>query len=426
MGETVPLKLPIGRRVTPQRTEYRRLSESAEMGSVTRGQLAVLAHNLPCTGLINASESHLLVTLVNTASPEAFDKDGRPIIFKSNQQLAFEINRSVGRVSRMLSNLFDAGLVTMQDSGNYKRYPHRNADGLIVDGCGIDMRILIVRYRELDGLVRQAKAEKAAASAALRRYRGALRNLRYALATATGLSERARSRLEARLERVVAVVGIAAKASSAVLRRATALFEWLIERALQLCRRSESALVTENSASANAENDMHRQITNPDPIVNSNENRRSAHAEQLSLLEAGSASQWAYEASLGGGSRQVNEPKHPPQALVALQDLVRAIPALDTYGFALPHTWAELARIVPQMCRIAGISDDARRRAVDQMGEQQAAVAVAVTLQKFDRQEVTSPGGYLRAMTERAAAGELHLARSVFRLLARNMTEALN
>ncbi|TIT21061.1 MAG: replication protein C, partial [Mesorhizobium sp.] len=301
MGEAVPLKRPIGRRVTPQRTGYRRLSESAELGSVTRGQLAVLAHNLPCTGLINASESHLLVTLVNTASPEAFDKGGRPIIFKSNQQLAFEINRSVGRVSRMLSNLFDAGLVTMQDSGNYKRYPHRNADGLIVDGCGIDMRILIVRYRELDGLVRQAKAEKAAASAALRRYRGALRNLRYALATATGLSERARSRLEARLERVVAVVGIAAKASSAVLRRATTLFEWLIERALQLCRRSEPALVTENSACANAENDMHRQTTNPDPIVNSNENRRSAHAEQLRLLEAGSASQWAYEASLGGG-----------------------------------------------------------------------------------------------------------------------------
>ncbi|MER8886801.1 plasmid replication protein RepC [Mesorhizobium sp. M0816] len=426
MGEAVPLKRPIGRRVTPQRTEYRRLSESAEMGSVTRGQLAVLAHNLPCTGLINASESHLLVTLVNTASPEAFDKDGRPIIFKSNQQLAFEINRSVGRVSRMLSNLFDAGLVTMQDSGNYKRYPHRNADGVIVDGCGIDMRILIVRYRELDGLVRQAKAEKAAASAAMRRYRGALRNLRYALATATGLSERARSRLEARLERVVAVVGIAAKASSAVLRRTTALFEWLIERALQLCRRSESALVTENSACANAENDMHKQITSSDPIVNSNENRRSAHAEQLSLLEAGSASQWAYEASLGGGSRQVNQPKHPPQALVALQDLVRAIPALDTYGFALPRTWAELARIVPQMCRIAGISDDARRRAVDQMGELQAAMAVAVTLQKFDRQEVTSPGGYLRAMTERAAAGELHLARSVFGLMARNMTEVFN
>ncbi|MER8870558.1 replication initiation protein RepC [Mesorhizobium sp. M0814] len=426
MGEPVPLKRPIGRRVTPQRTEYRRLSESAEMGSVTRGQLAVLAHNLPCAGLINASESHLLVTLVNTASPEAFDKGGRPIIFKSNQQLAFEINRSVGRVSRMLSNLFDAGLVTMQDSGNYKRFPHRNADGLIVDGCGIDMRILIVRYRELDGLVRRAKAEKAAATAALRRYRGALRNLRYALATATSLSERARSGFEARLERVFAVVGIAAKASSGVLRRATALFEWLIERALRLCPRSESVLETENSACANAENDMHKQTTSPDQIVDSSENWRSADAEQLSLLEAGSASQWAYETSLGRGSYQVNQPKRLPHVVVALKDVLRAIPALNTYGFALPRTWADLVRIMPQMCRVTGISDDARRRAIDQMGEQQAAVAIAVTLQKFDRQEVTSPGGYLRAMTERAPAGELNLARSVFGLAARNLMKTVN
>ncbi|BBD41442.1 replication protein C (plasmid) [Aminobacter sp. Y103A] len=426
MGEPMPLKRPIGRRMTPQRAEYRRRAQSAEIGVVTRGQLAVLAHNLPCTGLINATESHLLVTLINTAPGEAFEKAGRPIIFKSNQQLAFEINRSAGRVSRMLSSLFDTGLVTMQDSGNYKRYPVRSASGSIVDGCGIDLRILIVRYRELDDLVRQAKAEKATARAALRRYRGALRNLRCALATVTDLSERARARQEARLERVVALVGTAAKASSGVLRRATALVEWFIERVLQLPRRPQVASEAEESTCMYAENDMHKQTTTPDPIANSNENRRSATAEQPNLLEAGSASQWAYETSLGRGSYQVNQPKRLPHVVMALQDVLRAIPALRTYGFALPRTWADLARLVPQMCCIAGISDDARRCAVAQMGEQQAAVAIAVTLQKFDRQEVSSPGGYLRAMTDRAAAGELHLARSVFGLAARNLMETVN
>ncbi|MES0000963.1 replication initiation protein RepC [Mesorhizobium sp. M0051] len=422
----MPPKRPIGRRMTSQRAEYRRLAQSAEIGVVTRGQLAVLAHNLPCTGLINATESHLLVTLINTAPGEACEKGGRPIIFKSNQQLAFEINRSAGRVSRMLSSLFDTGLVTMQDSGNYKRYPVRSASGSIVDGCGIDLRILIVRYRELDDLVRQAKAEKATARAALRRYRGALRNLRCALATVTDLSERARARHEARLERVVALVGTAAKASSGVLRRATALVEWFIERVLQLPRRPQVASEAEESTCTYAENDMHKQTTTPDPIINSNENWRSAAAEQLNLLEAGSASQWAYETSLGRGSYQVNQPKRLPHVVVALRDVLRAIPALRTYGFALPRTWADLARLVPQMCCIAGISDDARRCAVAQMGEQQAAVAIAVTLQKFDRQEVSSPGGYLRAMTDRAAAGELHLARSVFGLAARNLMETVN
>ncbi|TIV12956.1 MAG: replication protein C, partial [Mesorhizobium sp.] len=134
MGDPHTDRRPIGRRMTPQRADYRRLAQSAEIGTVTRGQLAVLAQNLTCTGLISATESHLLVTLVNTAPAEAFDKSGRPIIFKSNQQLGFEIGRSAGRVSRMLSSLFDAGLITMQDSGNYKRYPVRNGDGAIVDG----------------------------------------------------------------------------------------------------------------------------------------------------------------------------------------------------------------------------------------------------------------------------------------------------
>ncbi|RWH84015.1 MAG: replication protein C [Mesorhizobium sp.] len=426
MGDPHTDRRPIGRRMTPQRAAYRRLAQSAEIGTVTRGQLAVLAQNLTCIGLISATESHLLVTLVNTAPAEAFDKSGRPIIFKSNQQLGFEIGRSAGRVSRMLSSLFDAGLITMQDSGNYKRYPVRNGDGAIVDGCGIDMRILIARYRELDQLVRQAKAEKSAASAALRRYRGALRNLRYALATVTAPSDRVLARIAGRVERVVALVGVASKAPSALLRRASALFDWFVERLMQLPRRSESASETENSTCTNAVNGMHKQTTNPDPLEESNDNRRSANAEQLHLLEAGSASKRAYEQSLGGGLRQVNGRERQPQAVVALQDLVRAIPALKAYGFALPRNWADLARLVPQMCRLTGISDDACRRAVEQMGEQQAAVAIAVTLQKYDRQEVKSPGGYLRAMTDRAKAGELHLARSIFGLAARNSMEALN
>ncbi|WP_411756370.1 helix-turn-helix domain-containing protein [Sinorhizobium meliloti] len=158
--------------------------------------------------------------MINTAPAESFDRSGRPIVFKSNQQLAFEIGRSVGRVSRMLSSLFDAGLITTQDSGNYKRYPIRNGDGKITDGCGIDLRILIVRYAELDELVRQVRAQKKAADAALRRYRGALRNARYALSAAR-LSEDCLSRIGARIDRVSNIVGIAGKASSRVLRRAT-------------------------------------------------------------------------------------------------------------------------------------------------------------------------------------------------------------
>ena len=175
MKEVRKLARHVGRKLTPQRTAFLRLAQSAEIGTVTRGQLIRLAQALPCLGFLNGTEAHLLVAVINTAPAESYDKDGRPIVFKSNAALAFEIGRSEGRVSRMLSRLYDAGVITMQDSGNYKRYPVRNADGSIADACGIDLRILIARFSELDGMVRQAKAEQNAFRANLRRYRGAVR-----------------------------------------------------------------------------------------------------------------------------------------------------------------------------------------------------------------------------------------------------------
>ncbi|MDE3823776.1 hypothetical protein I7F13_16340 [Sinorhizobium meliloti] len=229
-------------------------------------------------------------------------------------------------------------------------------------------------------------------------------------------------RIGSRIERVSEFVEAAGKGSSGMLRRATAILEWLVKRLMHLPRRSAEVSETNNMTWAHVENGMHTQITSPHPFDESNQERRSANAEQLSSPKAGSASKWAFEESLRRGRSEFNQPRRLPQAMVALQDVIRAVPALKTYGFA-PSSWADLTRAVPLMCRFAGISEDARARAVEQMGEQQAAVAVAATLEKYDRQEVSSLGGYLRAMTDRARAGELHLARSVFGLAARNSME---
>lgn len=422
MEDIIAYRRPVGRRITPQRTEFRRLAQSAEIGTVTRAQLAVLVQNLTCTGVINGTESHLLLALINTAPAESFDRSGRPIVFKSNRQLAFEIGRSVGRVSRMLSRLFDVGLITTQDSGNYKRYPIRNADGDITDACGVDLRILIVRYAELDELVREVRAERKAAEAALRRYRGALRNTRYALAAAADLGAAAHQRLAGRIERISTYVELAAKAPSELLRRATFLLEWTIDRLMQLAPQHRSESDAEKTTCVYVENGTHKQITLSYQSRRSNHEQCLAHAEQPNFSKAGSR-KGAFDESLERRQSSVNEQCNQRQALVALQDVLRAAPALRELGYK-PSTWADLVRLTPMLCRCAGISDDAHRRAIEKMGEQQAAVAVAITLEKTNRQDVSSPGGYLRAMTERAAAGKLYLARSVFGLAARNSLEA--
>lgn len=203
-----------------------------------------------------------------------------------------------------------------------------------------------------DELVRQVRAQKKAADAALRRYRGALRNAHYALSAAARLSEDSLSRIGGRIKRVSNIVGIAGKASSRVLRRATALLEWLIERTMQLPRRSVEAQETQNMTCAYVENGMHKQITTPHPFDESNQERLSANAEQSHSLKAGSTSKWAFEESLRRGRSEINQPRRPPQGMVALRDVIRAVPALKTYGFA-PSSWADLARAVPLMCWVS-------------------------------------------------------------------------
>ena len=153
-----PARKP-GRRITSARLEFCRLAEQAEVGDVGRGELRILVEDLVSTGMISSAESHLLAKLINTAPKASFTRGGRPIVYKSNRQLGFEIGRSEGRVSRMLSKLFDLGLVAMQDSANYKRYPVRNEHGRIVSGCGVDLRILIHRYDELRVRVEECRAD---------------------------------------------------------------------------------------------------------------------------------------------------------------------------------------------------------------------------------------------------------------------------
>lgn len=403
---------PRGRKFTPERVRYIAVAKRAQLGSVKRSELAFLAQALPCTGLVNATEAHLLMILINTAAKGAFEAEGQPIVFKSNKQLAFEVNRSESRVSFVLSRLFDAGLVTMQDSGNYKRYSGRPVDGEVTDACGIDLRILIARFHELQERVRTARLEQAATNAALRRYRGSLRMIKAMLEDAAIIG----NPCESRIERITTIVGKPASAKSSTLKRAAALLEWIARRLAGVNGAAQNRHEGEKTRCLHAENNKHIHNTNPYQPVDSNYEWRSANAEPHNLFEAGYASKMAYEKSQEETVAKNKQRSSPTTTMVALHDLLQAAPALQGVWGLTVRSWADLVRAIPQMAVIAGISPDARDRAVKQMGEQMAAVAIAVILQKQEMRDVHSGGGYLRAMTERAEVGELHLYRSVHAL----------
>lgn len=415
---------PTGRRITPARVRFRQIATNAELGEVSRSQLAVLADALPSTGLVAATDAALLRKLIYTAPDTAYGRDGTPIIFKSNRELAFEMGLSVSRISFLLSRLFDAGLIAMQDSANYRRHAVRNTDGAIVDACGIDLRILVARYAELAEIVRKVRSEQSAANAAIRRYRGGHRTLRLALQTPNDTRQSVLAKILQRAERIKLIVGTATKAATAILRRATAMLERLLNQAIGLpAEGPQEQQETLKTRYRHRKNAMHIQITNPYNIEHRKVEMRSAQAEQTNSYKAGSASKRA----LNESQPESDQPNNRQSAgLVALQDVLKALPALLNYGFARIRNWRDLVRLIPDLCRLCGISEDARNHAVATMGEQQAAIAIAIVLQKMDWQEIKSPGGYLRALTLRATSGNLHLTRSIFGLAARNPQEAIH
>jgi replication initiation protein RepC len=256
----------------------------------------------------------------------------------------------------------------MQDSANFKRYPIRDGEGDIADACGIDLRVLIARHHELDQLVRQKREEIRVRDNAARRFRDALRAARYALVSSTDRGKVILGRIGSRVEMIATFIGSARHAPAHALRKATMLLEWLADRLRNVNRTPHASDIAANMTCTDVENDMHIQITTPKPFEARNDERRSANAEQISSLGAGSASKRAFEESLESRSRQSSRQLQVRPSLVALEDVWRATPSLAEYGYQPPRSWADLDRIAPKLCRIAGVSEDARLRAVERMG----------------------------------------------------------
>jgi replication initiation protein RepC len=90
---------------------------------------------------------------------------------------------------------------------------------------------------------------------------------------------------------------------------------------------------------------------------------------------------------------------------------------LKLYIVSAKPTWAHIVDAADWVRSDLGISRHAWTEACATMGRYTAATAVAVIAAKS--QEIGSAGGYLRAMTARARASELHLDKSLYGLAER-------
>ena len=100
-----------------------------------------------------------------------------------------------------------------------------------------------------------------------------------------------------------------------------------------------------------------------------------------------------------------------------------ACPAINGAAPGALEHWQTLRDSGHALCAGADINPQVFDEASDILGPDIAIAATAVTVQKAAQGDVFKPGAYLRTLTKRGKAGELHIAKSLHGLAARNAAD---
>ncbi|WP_208438674.1 replication initiation protein RepC [Bartonella grahamii] len=393
-----------GRKLTSKHWEYIKIADNTDIGHITRSQLLFLVQDLPVTDLIKGTEAHLLAKLLNTVPVTHFEKGKIPIVFKTNHQIGLEIGCTSVHVSRLLSRLFDKGLIVMRDSANYKRYGFSSAHHVPI-ACGIDLSILIARYHELQHSILKSKEEKKHHDMAVRTFCGVCRRLRLRIAEIkfTPIA----SMFLNRMNKVKSVLGSPFKASTFKLEKAIKLFNWLLERLFftkMLCTNNKNVMQLHN--------------TTPNYNCNCNKNECSDNSEHTQTINVTSGhDKMAYE-NIEKGKSEISLPsKGSTLPQIKPEILEKALPNAVLFSECSFQTESDLIHSMYPMYRMIKVSEQAAEQATKIMGLKKTALAIAIIFEKYARGLVKSPGGYLRGMIDKETRGELYLERSLYALL---------
>ena len=105
----------------------------------------------------------------------------------------------------------------------------------------------------------------------------------------------------------------------------------------------------------------------------------------------------------------------PPR--IPLQMVRQACRKIQDYAQGEIRHWHQLVGVAEFIRPMMGISPSAWEDAKSAMGPEEAAVVLAAILERFG--DLRSPGGYLRALTAKAAAGSFSCSPMVIALLRR-------
>ena len=342
----------------------------------------------------------VLQGLLSFFPDDALGGNAEMVVFPSNKAICERLNgMPCSTMRRHLARLVEAGLLMRRDSPNGKRYVRKHGEERVA--FGFDLSPLYCRSEEI---ARAAEAVREAEER-VRRLREVVSLMRRDLAALAEFAEE----IQPGLGLWDQLRDKAALTARALRRKLT--FEELsayqagLEALLDCARNAIDGPETEkmNTNDAHSERRHH------------NSNKRSIDLEPA--LEKGRAAAGAPDGETDAPVTGVGEPDTRQVPKIPLHLVIAACPSLKTFYQGDIRHWHQLFDAACHVRPAMGISASAWEEAQRFMGPEQASIVVAAMLERFA--DIRSPGGYLRALSSKAAAGEFSCGPMVMALMSR-------
>lgn len=331
---------------------------------------------------------------------DALGGNAEMVVFPSNKAICERLNgMPCSTMRRHLARLVEAGLLMRRDSPNGKRYVRKHGEERVA--FGFDLSPLYCRSEEV---ARAAEAVREAEDR-VRRLREVVSLMRRDLAAVAEFGEEIRPGLgiwdQLRDKAVLTARALRRKLTLEELSAYRTDLDALLDHARNVIDGPETEEMNTNGA--NTERHHH------------NSNEESIDLEPA--LEKGGAAAGAPEAETDALVADVEEADTRRVPKIPLHLVIAGCPSLKTFYQGDIRHWHQLFDAACHVRPAMGISASAWEEAQRFMGPEQASIVVVAMLERFA--DIRSPGGYLRALTSKAAAGEFSCGPMIMALMSR-------
>ena len=331
---------------------------------------------------------------------DALGGNAEMVVFPSNKAICERLNgMPCSTMRRHLARLVEAGLLIRRDSPNGKRYVRKHGEERVA--FGFDLSPLYCRTEEI---TRAAEAVREAEDR-VRRLREVVSLMRRDLAALAEFGEELQPGLglwdQFRDKAVLTARALRRKLTLEELSAYRIGLEALLDHARNVIDGPETEKMNTNGAQF----ERHHH----------NSNEESIDIEPA--LEKGGASAAAPDVETDAPGADVEEADTRRVPKIPLHLVIAGCPSLKTFYQGDIRHWHQLFDAACHVRPAMGISASAWEEAQRFMGPEQASIVVVAMLERFA--DIRSPGGYLRALTSKAAAGEFSCGPMIMALMSR-------